>query len=82
MIFTATPLLSEKVREEIMKKDVLIVAPFTQLPGEEGNGRFHYIAQKLIRRQRMWNWLPPISRTPKSFIEIRLRKNWLGRAIK
>ncbi len=30
-----------------MKKDVLIVAPFTQLPGEEGNGRFHYIAQKI-----------------------------------
>lgn len=28
-------------------KDVLIIAHFTQVPGEKGNGRFHYIAQKL-----------------------------------
>jgi len=34
-----------------MKKDVLIVAPFTQLPGEAGNGRFHYIAQKLDKEK-------------------------------
>lgn len=28
-------------------KDLLIIAHFTQVPGESGNGRFHYIAQNL-----------------------------------
>jgi len=28
-------------------KDILIIAHFTQVPGEAGNGRFHYIAEKL-----------------------------------
>lgn len=31
-------------------KDILIIAHFTQIPGEKGNGRFHYIAQKLNKR--------------------------------
>lgn len=30
-----------------MKKDILIIAHFTQLPGEAGNGRFHYLAQRI-----------------------------------
>jgi len=29
--------------------DVLIIAHFTQVPGEAGNGRFHYIASKLAK---------------------------------
>lgn len=28
-------------------KDILIIAHFTQAPGEKGNGRFHYIAEKI-----------------------------------
>ncbi|MBX0357723.1 glycosyltransferase family 4 protein [Halobacillus sp. Nhm2S1] len=28
-------------------KDILIIAHFTQVPGELGNGRFHYIAEKI-----------------------------------
>jgi len=28
-------------------KDILIIAHFTQFPGEKGNGRFHYIAEKI-----------------------------------
>lgn len=32
-------------------KDVLIIAHFTQVPGEEGNGRFHYIAEKLDKQK-------------------------------
>jgi len=30
-----------------VKKDVLMVTPFTELPGEEGNGRFRYLAQRI-----------------------------------
>lgn len=30
-----------------MLKDILIIAHFTQVPGEAGNGRFHYIAEKI-----------------------------------
>lgn len=29
-------------------KDVLIIAHFTQVPGEKGNGRFHYLAKILV----------------------------------
>ena len=28
-------------------KDILIIAHFTQVPGEKGNGRFHYLAKML-----------------------------------
>ncbi|NMA85356.1 MAG: glycosyltransferase family 4 protein [Epulopiscium sp.] len=28
-------------------KDILIISHFTQVPGEVGNGRFHYIAEKI-----------------------------------
>lgn len=31
-------------------KDILIIAHFTQIPGEKGNGRFHYIAEKLYKK--------------------------------
>jgi len=31
-------------------KDILIIAHFTQVPGEKGNGRFHYIAQKINKQ--------------------------------
>lgn len=30
-----------------MRKDILIIAHFTQLPGEAGNGRFHYLATRI-----------------------------------
>ncbi len=29
--------------------DILMIAHFTQVPGEEGNGRFHYIAERLVK---------------------------------
>lgn len=28
-------------------KDILMVTHFTQVPGEKGNGRFHYLAEKI-----------------------------------
>lgn len=28
-------------------KDILMIAHFTQIPGEAGNGRFHYLAEKI-----------------------------------
>ncbi|TYS59864.1 glycosyltransferase family 4 protein [Sutcliffiella horikoshii] len=31
-------------------KDILIIAHFTQVPGEAGNGRFHYIAEKIDKK--------------------------------
>lgn len=31
-------------------KDILIIAHFTQVPGEKGNGRFHYIAEKIDKQ--------------------------------
>lgn len=31
-------------------KDILIIAHFTQIPGEPGNGRFHYIAEKINKK--------------------------------
>lgn len=30
--------------------DILIIAHFTQIPGETGNGRFHYIAEKIDKK--------------------------------
>lgn len=33
-----------------MKKDILIIAQYTQAPGETGNGRFHYLAQMLVNQ--------------------------------
>lgn len=30
-------------------KDIVVVAPFTQLPGEPGNGRFHYLATRMAK---------------------------------
>lgn len=32
-------------------KDILIVAHFTQIPGELGNGRFHYIAENIDKQK-------------------------------
>lgn len=29
--------------------DILMIAHFTQVPGEVGNGRFHYIAERLVK---------------------------------
>lgn len=31
-------------------KDILIIAHFTQIPGEAGNGRFHYIAKNIDKQ--------------------------------
>lgn len=32
-------------------KDILIIAHFTQVPGEQGNGRFKYIAEKIDKQK-------------------------------
>lgn len=32
-------------------KDILIIAHFTQVPGETGNGRFHYIAENINKNK-------------------------------
>lgn len=32
-------------------KDILIIAHFTQVPGEKGNGRFHYLAEKIDKNE-------------------------------
>ena len=32
-------------------KDILIIAHFTQVPGEVGNGRFNYIAEKIDKQK-------------------------------
>ena len=31
-------------------KDILIITHFTQVPGEAGNGRFNYIAEKIDKK--------------------------------
>lgn len=31
-------------------KDILMITHFTQVPGEKGNGRFHYIAEKICKQ--------------------------------
>jgi len=33
--------------EVIRMKDLLFITHFTQVPGEQGNGRFNYIAEKI-----------------------------------
>ena len=33
-----------------MKKDILFILHYTQTPGEKGNGRFHYLAEKVDKK--------------------------------
>ena len=39
--------LKLEVKAGNIMQDILIIAHFTQVPGEVGNGRFHYIAEKI-----------------------------------
>lgn len=63
-----------------MKIDILMIVPFTHLPGEPKNGRFHYLAQQINRSKAEVEIVTTDFSMGSKPTEVSLPKTWLGPA--